>query len=171
VSSTDEGFLLSSSATRRALREELRQRIAADLEALERAQRGAIEAATHEEARPENDKDTRALEASYLARGQAARIEELRAGLAEVRGFALRDFDEETPVALGAIVTTSDESELESTLFLAPFGGGKRLDDGRVGVVTPRSPLGRALLGKREGDDAEVLVDGKRHTHAIVAVR
>ena len=33
--------------------------------------------ATHEEAKPENDKDTRALEQSYLARGQAMRAEQL----------------------------------------------------------------------------------------------
>lgn len=43
------------------------------LELLERAHADAAEGATHEEAKPEDDKDTRALEQSYLARGQAQR--------------------------------------------------------------------------------------------------
>ena len=145
------------------LRSELERRLNADLEALERAQRGAIEAATHEEAKPENDKDTRALEASYLARGQAMRIEELRRGLAEVAAFGLRDFDEQTPLALSAVVTVEDD-EGEVTLFIAPHAGG------RVGVVTPRSPLGLALLGKRAGDDIEVVVEGKKRERTIAKV-
>ena len=50
-----------------ALRDELVARVAEELEALERAHRAVMEAATHEEAKPENDKDTRALEQSYLS--------------------------------------------------------------------------------------------------------
>ena len=45
--------------------------VAADLASLQRAHRATVEGATHEEAKPENDKDTRALEQSYLARGQS----------------------------------------------------------------------------------------------------
>ena len=67
--------------SKESLKRDLVRLLAADLETLERAQQAAIEGATHEEAKPENDKDTRALEASYLARGQAMRLEELRAGL------------------------------------------------------------------------------------------
>ena len=37
------------------------------------AHKAAVEGATHAEARPENDKDTRGLEQSYLARGVAQR--------------------------------------------------------------------------------------------------
>jgi transcription elongation GreA/GreB family factor len=162
---------MSASPEKRALRDELVRRLAADLESLEQAQRGAVEAATHEEARPENDKDTRALEASYLARGQALRIEELRVGLGEVQAFVLRSFDDDAPIALGAWVTVTDDDDDASEVFLAPHGGGMRLEGERVGVVTPRSPLGRALLGKRAGDDAEVVVDGKRRSLSIVEVR
>jgi len=70
--------------SKQALRDELARVLAADLDVRERAHRAAREGATHEEAKPENDKDTRALEQSYLARGEALRIEELRAGLADV---------------------------------------------------------------------------------------
>jgi hypothetical protein len=63
--------------TKSTLKQELVALLAADLETAERAQQAAREGATHEEAKPENDKDTRALEQSYVARGQAKRVEEL----------------------------------------------------------------------------------------------
>jgi transcription elongation GreA/GreB family factor len=36
--------------------------------------------------------------------------------------------------------------------------------------VTPQSPLGRGLLGKRQGDECEVAVGGKTRQLAIVRV-
>jgi transcription elongation GreA/GreB family factor len=156
--------------SKESLKRDLVRVLAAELETAERAQRAALEGATHEEAKPENDKDTRALEASYLARGQARRLEELRAGLAEVEAMRLRDFGEDAPVALGALVTAEGASG-EASFFLAPHGGGAKLADGRVQVVTPKSPLGRALLGKREGDDCDLAVEGKRRELSIVRVR
>lgn len=153
------------------LKRELVRILEADLETLERAQQAAREGATHEEAKPENDKDTRALEQSYLARGQALRLEELRAGLGQVQALALRAFDEGGPIALGAIVVVEDDAD-ESTriVFIAPHGGGARLEGGRVQVVTPRSPLGQALLGKSEGDDCELVLEGRRRVLAITRV-
>jgi transcription elongation GreA/GreB family factor len=151
-----------------ALRDELLAKLGADLETLERAHRATCEGATHEEAKPENDKDTRALEQSYLARGQAARIDELRASIAGVGALSLREF-EERPVALGALVTVEEDGE-GSTLLLAPGGGGERLAGGSVQVVTPRSPLGRALLGKQAGDEVEVALAGKTRTMQVVRV-
>src|SRR5271165_1005148 len=114
-----------------ALKQELVSVVAADLETLERAHRATMEGATHEEAKPENDKDTRALEQSYLARGQAKRIEELRASVAEVAALALRDFAD-GPAAVGALVTVTEEDGAASALLLAPAGGGARLGGGAV---------------------------------------
>ena len=42
-------------------------------------------AATHEECQPDNKYDTTALEASYLAQGQANRAQEIRQGLEAYR--------------------------------------------------------------------------------------
>ena len=151
-----------------ALKTELLALLAGDLETLERAHRATTEGATHEEAKPENDKDTRALEQSYLARGQATRIEELRASIAGVTALPLRDFDGR-PAALGALVTV-DEDGVESTLLLALGGGGARLAGGAVQVVTPASPLGRALLGKQAGDDVELVLAGKTRTMQVLRV-
>lgn len=143
--------------------------LAADLSVRERAYKTAREGATHEEAKPENDKDTRALEQSYLARGEALRIEELRAGLAAVEAMALRTFADGAPVALGALVTTEDDAGVETRLWIAPHGGGVRLGGG-VQVVTPKSPLGGALLGAREGDECEVVLAGRKRAVTVVSV-
>jgi transcription elongation GreA/GreB family factor len=152
-----------------ALRDELVRVLAADLAVRERAYKAAREGATHEEAKPENDKDTRALEQSYLARGEALRIEELRAGLADVRAVRPRPASAGDPVALGALVVTEDEDGAATTLWLAPHGGGVKLTGG-VQVVTPRSPLGRALLGARAGDEREIVLAGRQRTVTVKAV-
>jgi transcription elongation GreA/GreB family factor len=161
---------MATPLSKQALKDELVAALSAELETLERAQQAAREGATHEENKPENDKDTRALEQSYLARGQAARVEELRAGLADVQGLPVRPFGEGQPIALGALVT-AEEGDATLRLLIAQAGGGARLSGGAVQVVTPKSPLGRALLGKRAGDDCEVVLSGKTRELSIVEVR
>jgi transcription elongation GreA/GreB family factor len=151
-----------------ALLAELHARLVADLETLERAHRSTIDGATHEEAKPENDKDTRALEQSYLARGQAARVEELRAVVASVNALSSRAVVA-TRVILGALVVV-DEDGAESSFLVAPGGAGARLAGGAVQVVTPDAPLGRALLGKGEGDDVELVLAGRTRSLQIVHV-
>ncbi len=153
-----------------ALKEELVAILAADLAVRERAHRAAREGATHEEAKPENDKDTRALEASYLARGEALRVEELRKGLEDVRAMPVRALREGERAALGALVVADEDGDA-GVFWLVPYGGGTRLASGKVQVVTPKSPLGRALLGKVVGDDCEVVVAGKTRTLSVTAVR
>jgi transcription elongation GreA/GreB family factor len=154
--------------TKQALKAELLTQLGADLETLERAHRATCAGATHDEAKPENDKDTRAIEQSYLARGQAARIEELRACIKGVSALSLRDFTA-SRVALGALVTLEEDGQ-ESTLLLAPGGGGARLAEGQVQVLTPRSPLGRALLGKQDADDVEIVLAGKTRWLRVVRI-
>ena len=152
-----------------ALKEELARAVAADLATLERAQEAAMEGATHEEAKPENDKDTRALEQSYLARGQAQRVEELRAAAWAVQRMRSSLFTAKEPIAVGALVT-AEEGDRLLTLLVAPHGGGIRLAGGSVQLVTPKSPLGEALLGKQVGDSFEVLVGGKKRELTVLAV-
>src|SRR5664279_6110392 len=115
----------------------LRERVAADLATMSAAQRAVVDGATHEENRPENDKDTRALEQSYLARGQAQRVVELQAALNKLKALTLREFSASTAIAQGALVTVDDGRELVH-FFIAPAGGGLRLEleGAEVRVVT-----------------------------------
>jgi transcription elongation GreA/GreB family factor len=154
---------------KKALVSELLRVLTDELNVLERAQKAAQEAATHEEARPEDDKDTRALEQSYLARGQARRVEELRSSLADVSALPVRDFAEDRPAALGAVVI-AEENGKHLAFFIAPNGGGTSLAGGAVQVLTPNAPLGRALIGKHAGEACEVLVAGRTRALDILKV-
>lgn len=135
------------------------------------AQRRTQSGATHEESKPENDKDTRALESSYLARGQAQRVIELTHDLASASALVLRVFGAESPVAVSALVAL-DDGELEAHYFLSPVGGGLSLDvDGVVvRVLTPASPLGRALIGQGLGSDVEVRTPQGLRQYSIARV-
>ena len=123
----------------------------------------AAEAATHAEAKPENDKDTRALEASYLAAGQASRVGALENALKLLVGVELKDIGKTTPICATAVITLEDGDGAHSMFFMSPHGGGVRLDleleggtRASVQVVTPQSPLGKALLGRLHGDVIEL---------------
>lgn len=152
--------------SKKTLKAELVQTLEATLATLEAAHADTREAATHEEAKPENDKDTRALEQSYLARGQAMRIEALKAGLAAVGTMSLAV----TEVArAGALLALEDEDGETVRYFLAPEGGGTKLKGG-VQVVTPVSPLGAALMGKREGDEVELKLAGRSRQLSVLSV-
>jgi transcription elongation GreA/GreB family factor len=148
---------MSGTTDKREILKLLLEHVGADLQTMSAAQRAVVDGATHEENKPENDKDTRALEQSYLARGQAQRVVELQSALNQLKAMELRDFSRAVPIALGALVAVEDERETVH-YFLAPAGGGLRLPlAGReVRVVTPQSPIGQALIGKRQGDDLDL---------------
>jgi transcription elongation GreA/GreB family factor len=69
-------------------------------------------------------------------------------------------------INVGAIVEIEDEDSGEGrTFFLAPVGAGLTLTgpggDGVLSVVTPASPIGKAVLGRRAGDVVDVVVEGE----------
>jgi transcription elongation GreA/GreB family factor len=154
------------------LRIEIMAALAADLETFSRAARTAHAAATHEECLPDNKYDTTALEASYIAQGQANRAREIRLALESYRGLVLQSFDDSTPIRLTALITLEDGEGSERTVFLGPQAGGLRIasDGGEITVVTPRSPLGAGLLGKCVGDEVDVDTDTTITTFTILAI-
>lgn len=152
-----DGPVTRGPAEKRALVDALLAKLDEELATMRRAAKDAREAATHEEAKPENDKDTRALEASYLAGAQAARVRDLEGAIKAISSMPLLMLDG-GPIQSSAVVTVEDEDGERTAFLLAPFGGGLTLaaPAASVQVVTPQSPRGRALLGKSEGDVIEV---------------
>lgn len=128
-------------------------------------------AATHEEARPENDKDTRGLEQSYLARGQAMRVEDLGESIQLLRFMTIVSAPD--VVQVGTLVTVLNlDDDLERTLFVAPVGGVVvEVSAQKITLIHTNTPMGRALLGKREGDDFVLKIAGREREFEVVTVR
>jgi transcription elongation GreA/GreB family factor len=153
---------------RDAVVDHLKQVMEKMAEAAQRSREGAL----HEEAKPENDKDTRALEQSYLARGQAMRVENLAEEIQSLRFLDLPSFDDDGPIGMGALVALEVEGGVR-LLWLAPYAGGTEVSVAgcSVRVVTGGSPLGRALLDKHVGDEFTLPARGVQREHVIVGVR
>ncbi|MGY2264215.1 GreA/GreB family elongation factor [Pseudomonas sp. SDO5561_S422] len=148
-------------------------KLAVDLDIAQRAAQTAYETATHEENIAENKYDTLGLEASYLAAGQARRVEEIRQALTLCQNMQLRAYDDQRGIEVGALLGLADENDRQQWLFLAPDGAGLKVDvvGQPVTVITPRSPLGKSLLGKFEGDEVEILVGGARQQFTVTEVK
>ncbi len=159
---------------KQALLTQLMSDLERDLAQMVAAARATHEAATHPEARPENDKDTRGIELGYLAVGQSTRAAEQQRVLNTLRALAARAFTKTDPIDLTAIVSLrDDDSDVVSHSLIAPLGGGQRLKvDGQlVQVVSPGAPLGIAVLGKKVGDVIEVVLAGKARTFVVDGVQ
>jgi transcription elongation GreA/GreB family factor len=154
--------------TKSALKAELVALLSDALEVARAAHAAAVEGAIADDARPENDKDTRGLEQSYLARGQAARVAELETQLAETAAMSLRAFDAGDAIGISAVVD-AEEGGRTLRYFVAPHGGGSVLARG-IQVVTLASPLGRALLGKQLDDEVELRLPGKLRSIVVVGI-
>jgi transcription elongation GreA/GreB family factor len=137
---------------------ELRRLVEVDLDAITAGQQASQEGATHEENKAEGDKDMRSTESSYLARGLAKRVLELRTAVSQLSNLNNRVFTEESQIAMSALVLAEDEDEKKSYYYIAPAGGGMVVEAGghKVSVVTPTSPLGRAMIGREVDDEVEL---------------
>jgi transcription elongation GreA/GreB family factor len=142
-------FRVKKADLRIAILAQLQRELATQVSAAHLARDEAIS----EESRAENKYDTHSQEAAYLAEGQARLAGEIEASLAHYASLPLPDFTPDQAIALGALVEVSSGAG-RTWYFLGPRAGGMevQLDGHAVLVVTPQSPLGRQLLGKRMGD-------------------
>lgn len=143
----------------------------AERTALAEAARNTYEAATHEESEAEDQYDTRGLEASYLAGAQAKRVHDLEQFITMLKFLQPKKFSAKEPISSTALIELDHEGKTVWA-FLLPQGGGMSVEfDGyHVQIVTPRSPLGEALITRHAGDLA--LVDTGKETleYEIIAV-
>ncbi len=154
------------------LQQRVLDRLANDLQHAEQAVRTAHETATHEENIAENKYDTLGLEAAYLATGQVRRAEAIRQALAVWRQFRPLPCDGQKGIQLGALVCLVDADDKQQHLFLGPEGGSMQVASGTqiVQVISSEAPLGRALLGKCEGDEVSIQVALTRQQFEVLRV-
>lgn len=142
-----------------------------ELERYHRAARAAFEEATDEHNKSENKYDTRGLEASYLARGQARQVAETEQAIAQFMSLTLQALGPADQIALGAYVEL-ERGKDKTQYFIGPCAGGMEVSHaGRdIVVITPQSPLGRQLIGRREGDLLKLEMGGARQEHRVARV-
>lgn len=125
----------------------------AQLDAYTRAAHDAHAAAIDPGSKAENKYDTRSLEASYLARGQALRVAEAEQSLNDFSAPGLLNDHGGKPAVLGSLVMLESLQE-QSLYFIGPSAGGTEVESEghQVLVITPSSPMGKQLLGKKQGE-------------------
>lgn len=156
---------------KKKLLESMIEQLEKDHIALMEATQATLEAATHEESKPENEYDTRGLEASYLAGAQSKRVSEIEEALSIFKSIKLKDFTQNDPLASTAVVELESEGKT-LFVFLMPKGGGIiiKQDNRSYQVVTGTSPLGEALQGLKVGDVALVETGKQEREYEILNV-
>jgi transcription elongation GreA/GreB family factor len=152
----------------------LKQIVAAlkeSLAVLDKAARASHAEATHESSKAENKYDTRGLEAAYLAGGQARAARELADAIELYEKLQLRDFSPNDPIDLTALVELDMNGD-RSFYFIGPKSGGLEIKHQRkeIMVITPQSPLGSNLIGKKSGDRWTTPLNGQTVKYHIVSI-
>ena len=129
-----------------AVLEKIIASLQSELETYIRAAKFSHAEATAEENRAENKYDTRGLEASYLAAGQANKVAELEAAITSFE--ELKDKPANESVEIGALVELDQEDSTE-LYFIGPMAGGTEVEvaGSEILIITPESPLGSQLMG------------------------
>jgi hypothetical protein len=128
------------------------------LDRLAKAAMAAHAAATDPGSKAESKYDTRSLEESYLASGQARQVKELAETLRAFENVRLRDFQKHEPIEAGALVSLRRKGSPEEIRFLlAPSAGGLEVvfQNQEITLLSPESPLYGKLVGLSKGESLD----------------
>ncbi|MGH7997187.1 MAG: GreA/GreB family elongation factor [Opitutaceae bacterium] len=125
------------------------------------AAQSAREEATDPESKQEGQYDMRGQAAAYLAEGQARLAAELAEAIAAFRALPADPLHAGASAGLGSFVVLETAGKAQA-YFLGPSRGGLEvaIEGASVLVITPASPLGRQMLGRRAGDPVPLLRPG-----------
>jgi transcription elongation GreA/GreB family factor len=156
---------------KRAIIQKITDKLVGELEVYFRAAQFSRAEATHESNKAENKYDTRGLEASYLARGQSKQAAELEAAIVEYQKLGVKKFTDGDEINIGALVELEQLNE-KSFYFLGPRAGGTEVvhDKKEILVITPQSPLGEQLVGKKSGDKLQLKLGKETRAAKIISV-
>lgn len=155
-----------------ALRQKIQNDLQETFEKLKAAALATYEDATHEESKPENEYDTRGLEASYLAGAQGKRLAEVEEVFAMFKFLPLKKFTTDDAIQLSALIEVSHNNKTLH-IFLVPKGGGTTVpfDGLNIQIVASGSPLGESLLGLYVGDTAIVESQTRTLEYEILSIQ
>lgn len=148
------------------------EQLTRELESITAAAKGTFATATSEEHHAEHKYDTFKLESSFLARGQAKRVEELKSALDSLQVLPLKALNDTSPIQLGALVRLKTGEGKTRVLFFGSAAGGDTItvDGEEIIIVTSRSPLGQAVLGKTVGDTFKMKIGAATETYTVLSV-
>lgn len=97
------------------------------------------------------------LRDEFEANPNPATLEQTKAQWLMLRFLPRRQYEPNDPIAPGSLVLLETEGK-QSLCLVVPAHGGlvTRWQDYALQMVTPESPLGAALLGKKAGDQVQV---------------
>jgi transcription elongation GreA/GreB family factor len=164
-------FHFALRVNKKALVATIIEKLRSDLALYHKAAQFARAEATHEQSKAENKYDTRGLEASYLARGQSKQAAEIDQAIAQIQKLAVREFSASEPIDTGAVVKLQSGKET-SLYFIGPRAGGTEVlhENEEVLVITPESPLGSQLIGRKAGEKCDLELGGRKQQFKIVNV-
>lgn len=123
----------------------------------EKAAGAAREGASGDEVASEGKYDTRATEASYLARGHAMQYEAMLQSMRTLESYRVPPYDNDEEIGTGALIEVKT-GRSKTTYFILPAGGGTDVivDGTEIVVINARSPISKELKGKCTGDAFQV---------------
>ena len=163
---------MENNVTKQDIHQRFIDQLASEVEAITAAARSSFDTATNSEHQAKSKYETFSLETSYLARGQAKRAEELREALESLQMLPLKALDATTPIVLSALVRLRADNGETRTLFLSAAGGGEKItvDGEEIVMLTGRSPMGQAVLGKTVGDTFDIKIGIDTQTFTVTDV-
>lgn len=132
--------------------------------------KAAHSAATHEESKAEDRHDTFAIEASYLAAGQAVRVAELEKTIQEFEAY-LSHRVVHFSVSLGAFISYELDQAVHYA-FVSTLGGGSKIQIEALTIQTLslQSPLGETLEGAKLNEEINFEIRGLEKTYKINSI-
>jgi hypothetical protein len=142
-----------------------------NLDVLEKAARASHAEATDESSKAESKYDTRGLEAAYLAGGQARQAKGILDSIKHYEALKTREFAPGESIDLTALVEL-DTDGTRFIYFIGPSNGGLEFEcqHEEITIVTPQSPLGQNLMGKKAGQRWTAKLGGAVVKYRVVTV-
>ena len=142
----------------------------AERDSLVASAKAAHLAATHEESKAEDKHDTFAIENSYLAAGQAARVAEIEQTLLEFEQYAINTAPH-LQVGRGSYIAYRCDGS-QYLALITVLGGGTKLEvEGKsIQVISLKSPLGEEFESARPGDEFTLELRGTEKDYRLVEI-
>lgn len=167
------GYREGSVMNKVVLLDHIQQQLELTLHIATEAAMRAYNTATDDENVAENKYDTFALEASYLAHGQAQRVAECKADISAYQHLLAAMPTQQDTVVVGHLVVLEDHDGNVKNVFLGPAAGGLKftIDGQDVIIVTPTSPFGEALLGRSIDEEVDIHINNNVIWFDVISIK